>query len=422
MALIDISKITNRNKTSNTRYLILEIMRVSLDIHRSVSLHFDSLYIKKSVPILFDQVVMVIVLDGVAGYFNRGKLPRTVEDRKRYCRAAIIREDVNFSALFDSRIGDLMRRYGIESSSKETDDQKVEVFFRKYDDSFIIPLMDMIEDLLNQKMPDELETDNKLLRPDLYIKYDKCSPSKIAFTSVDDTLIKGKDDKDKQVFLFLKVLKSLTQEIVRNIGILDEIKRASNQFHKALEIALGVRPLESDRSIWEGYFSSDIVKGLYFCESNALEGIINNLISLPKNTVREAIEMYKCKVPNSEICMRGALVLHEEYNGTTSPNSYGYGGVLERRGRQIIEEQPMGYVDAMHELLCKLFFEGEERYAIEVIDSQGNNKRIKDLIGEYYHTTTDFKLTSFEMKGIGYESPREYTLNVEVTFQVVECM
>lgn len=413
----DIPKIQDEPKTPKPSYLIPEIMHISLEIFREASQSFNDLYIKKSVPILFDRVLMAIVLDGVAGYFNRDKLPRAVEDCKRYCKSAIIGEEVNFSALFDRRMGDPMRRYDMESNSKPTDDQKVEAFYREYGDSFISPLMRMIGDCLDQKFPNGLEIDCKLLRPDLYVTYDKSFPSKVAFTSMDDTLIEGKEDKDKQIFLFLKALKSLAREIVRNVGVLDEIKGASNAFHKAMEIALGIRPSDSEWSIWKSYFSGDMARGLYFCENKSLEGIINNLIHLPKDEVRKAVEVYKSQVPNSGICMRESLLLQEEYAINTAPDSGREISIQEFR--PVIEEQSKGYVDAMHELLCKLFFEGEERYAIEATDSLGSSKRIKDLIGEYYHTRTTFKLTSCTSS---YDSPRKYSFRVEVSFCVAECI
>ena len=412
--------ILNESKAPKTSDLIPEIMRISWEILRKASQNLNDLRVKKSASILFDRVIMAIILNGVAGYFDRGKLPKEEGDLKRYCEAAIIREDVKFSALFDetkASVSDLMRRYNMGDYSELTDDKRVEIFYRTYLYSLITPLMRMIEDFLDQKFPDGIEVDYKLLRPDLYVKYDKSSPSKIAFTSMDDTLIEGKEENDKQTFLFLKTLKSLAREIVRNVGIVDEIKGASNTFHKAMEIALGIRHSDSEWSTWESYFSGDMARGLYFCENKSLGGIINNLIALPKRKVREAVDAYKYQVPNSEICMRGALLLQEKYTFNTAPD-YGSGVQIEE-SRQIIEEQPKGYVDAMHELLCKLFFEGEERYAIEATDSLGSSKRTKDLIGEYHHTTTTFKLVLDRSSG-GYNSPAEYIFNVEVTFHVAE--
>lgn len=412
--------ILNESKAPKSSDLIPEIMRISWEILRKASQNLNDLRVKKSASILFDRVIMAIILNGVAGYFDRGKLPKEEGDLKRYCEAAIIREDVKFSALFDetkASVSDLMRRYNMGDYSELTDDKRVEIFYRTYLYSLITPLMRMIEDFLDQKFPDGIEVDYKLLRPDLYVKYDKSSPSKIAFTSMDDTLIEGKDENDKQTFLFLKTLKSLAREIVRNVGIVDEIKGASNAFHKAMEIGLGIRHSDSEWSTWERYFSGDMARGLYFCENKSLEGIINNLIALPKRKVREAVDAYKYQVLNSEICMRGALLLQEKYTFNTAPD-YGSGVHLEGY-RQMIEEQPKGYVDAMHELLCRLFFEGEERYAIEATDSLGSSKRTKDLIGEYHHTTTTFKLVLDRSSG-GYNSPAEYIFNVEVTFHVAE--
>ena len=239
---------------------------------------------------------------------------------------------------------------------------------------------------------DTIGTDQSLY-PDLYILYEEEAPLNAHISSTECFTHKP---WMKQFEVFFKILKSLAKKIAEQVSVFHEITKSRDPLHKAIEEAYELRSIDSE------YLCHCCKRGWsyinFFDHGVDIERLISNLTDLTMEQVTAATKEYNSTLSNHSNCDRCSLHFERTYSIHTSPDCEPQ-VTIEEGGIQLKGEQPKGYLDAMHRLICKLFlflWERDDIYLRGEIRSgeyKGAGLVFADLIGKF-HMTSHFEVIS----------------------------
>ena len=276
---------------------------------------------------------------------------------------------------------------------------------------------------------DTIGTDQSLY-PDLYILYEEEAPLNAHISSTEYFTHKP---WMKQFEVFFKILKSLAKKIASDIGVFQEIKGSSNPLHKAIQEAYNLRPIDSEY-LYESIIDScdemrwDSCHAMSWWSEDKLpmEEIIRNLTNLTVEEVSTAINKYNSKVSAFLNSPQGHLRFERTYSIHTHPDCEP--DITWEEDAQLVGGGPNNYIEAMHELLYTLFFKGEKKYHIIMVERIEEERRKVDVsivsfIGKY-QVASHFEIvpSTLDSEGLSSASTEEKIFTVKEVILATECI
>ena len=417
---------------------IAEVAHIaSSTIYSGASHILRQLYEDERFPNLYEQLTISLIIKEALNHFLGEEYPKTSDYYKTSCRAAISAGGMDLRLLLghdiDSQKADqLKKKYGIntEDLSTQTNEILFEIFYDTRRERFIEPLMKIITNIFKQKGSDQEEVYRQLY-PDRYISFQrqhKTGPSIRYSTDYRPCPI---EEELKDVELSIKTLKSLAKKIAEQVSVFHEITKSKDPLHKAIEEAYELRSIDSEY-LYQILLNSCCERGwsdINFDYGGGIKGLISNLTDLTVEQVTAATNEYNSTLSNHSNCDRCSLHFERTYSIHTSPDCEPQ-VAIEEGGIQLKGEQPKGYLEAIHKLICKLFL-GERDY----IPLRGKIPRGKiwierydeayllftDLIGKF-HMTSHFEVISLTPRRDWSSSSNSegYTLTVKEVILATE--
>ena len=433
MALIDKSKFANRKAIIQAKYkssaavymcnvedvntifadttkgksiekAIAEVAHIASSTIYSESLDIlRQLYKGERFPNLYEHLTISLIIKEALNHFLGEEYPKTSDYYKTSCRAAISAGRMDLRLLLghdiDSQKADqLKKKYGIntEDLSTQTNEILFEIFYDTRRERFIEPLVKIITNIFKQKGSDQGEVYRQLY-PDRYISFQRQHKTGPSIRYSTDYRPGPIEEELKDVELSIKTLKSLAKKIAEQVSVFHEITKSKDPLHKAIEETYELRSIDSEylyqillNSCCEGGWD-----GINF-DYRGIKGLISNLTDLTMEQVTAATNEYNSTLSNHSNCDRCSLHFERTYSIHTSPDCEPQ-VTIEEGGIQLKEEQPKGYLEAMHKLICKLFL-GERDYIPLMGEIRSERYDVAyllftDLIGKF-HMTSHFEVIS----------------------------
>lgn len=366
----------------------------SLDILRQ-------LYKGERFPTLYEQLTISLIIKEALNHFLGEEYPKTSDYYKTSCRTAISAGRMDLRLLLghdiDNQNADqLKKKYGIntEDLSTQTNEILFEIFYDTRREQFIEPLVKIITNIFKQKGSDQGEVYRQLY-PDRYISFQRWNKTGPSIRYSTDYRPGPIEEELKDVELSIKTLKSLAKKIAEQVSVFHEITKSIDPLHKAIEEAYELRSIDSE------YLYHCCKRGWRDINLNygGIERPISNLTDLTMEQVTAATKEYNSTLSNHSNCDRCSLHFERTYSIYTSPDCEPQ-VTIEEGGIQLKGEQPKGYLDAMHKLICKLFLFLWERDDIILLrgkirsgEYEGAGLDFTDLIGKF-HMTSHFEVIS----------------------------
>ncbi len=431
MALIDKSKFANRKAIIQAKYTstyidmcnvedvntifadttkgksiekaIAEVAHIASSTIYSESLDIlRQLYKGERFPNLYEHLTISLIIKEALNHFLGEEYPKTSDYYKTSCRAAISAGRMDLRLLLghdiDNQNADqLKKKYGIntEDLSTQTNEILFEIFYDTRRERFIEPLVKIITNIFKQKGSDQGEVYRQLY-PDRYISFQRWNKTGPSIRYSTDYRPGPIEEELKDVELSIKTLKSLAKKIAEQVSVFHEITKSRDPLHKAIEEAYELRSIDSE------YLCHCCKRGWsyinFFDHGVDIERLISNLTDLTMEQVTAATKEYNSTLSNHSNCDRCSLHFERTYSIHTSPDCEPQ-VTIEEGGIQLKGEQPKGYLDAMHRLICKLFlflWERDDIYLRGEIRSgeyKGAGLVFADLIGKF-HMTSHFEVIS----------------------------
>lgn len=461
MALIDKSKFANRKAIIQAKYkssaavymcnvedvntifadttkgksiekAIAEVAHIASSTIYSESLDIlRQLYKGERFPNLYEHLTISLIIKEALNHFLGEEYPKTSDYYKTSCRAAISAGGMDLRLLLghdiDSQKADqLKKKYGIntEDLSTQTNEILFEIFYDTRRERFIEPLVKIITNIFKQKGSDQGEVYRQLY-PDRYISFQRQHKTGPSIRYSTDYRPGPIEEELKDVELSIKTLKSLAKKIAEQVSVFHEITKSKDPLHKAIEETYELRSIDSEylyqillNSCCEGGWD-----GINF-DYRGIKGLISNLTDLTMEQVTAATKEYNSTLSNHSNCDRCSLHFERTYSIHTSPDCEPQ-VTIEEGGIQLKEEQPKGYLEAMHKLICKLFL-GERDYIPLMGKIRSERYDVAyllftDLLGKF-HITSHFEVISLTPRRDWSSSSNSegYTLTVKEVILATE--